>query len=877
MHRRSVVVQGPLAFRMRRISAADDSAVGVEITTLSLLAARLAGGFIRPAQSEDIESAVKSALDVGGFAELEPLRLLPGTCRAATRTLQKVWNADVQLAEYAGTRVADLILLEKRVQEALPKGVLIPRDLRAVALKRMAHARNILGTVELYRLLYIPNVWRPFIAALCNALPVSWLEPDTTTSAWFSGVRVAEAPRDVPPPKLVSCANARAEVIESLRWARSLLASGKARAEEIAISAAQTDEWDEHLLTFARGSGLPIHMSTGVPALSTYNGQACAALADALVNGISQDRVRRLFQYSIGNCPELKDLRRDWNRDINPAAALFQIEHWRSALANARKTDGPQTQVPTLLSTLELLSKGPSAAEEAGARLLSIDARVIWLRALRSAPPEALGLSLQELRVSDPAEAGASIAWCPAIHLAGEPRPWVWLLGMTHGVWPRHTRDDSLLPNHIVPRRILDPYPTGDEERLAFQVICSRAHGECYISRSRRSAEGGVLLPSPLLAEFGQSIALRRGRTPHHAFSESDRLLARPQDAEALPRVRSAIACWLDWSKPTLTPHDGVVRSGHPVIARALSQTQSATSLRRLLQDPISFVWRYALGWQSTAITPEPLELDERTYGELVHELLRRAVESLEPHPGFTHSTKDSIREALRKAVSRIRDEWPLHRPVPPLLLWNHTLAHAEKLAFRGLTSDESIQPGTRSWTEVPFGIDEPLSGDWPWDPTTKVLVPGTRVSIRGRIDRLDVNIRGDARVTDYKTGREPDQADKLSLAGGSDLQRAIYVIAAKQLLPGAKRVVARLLYLREDYPLHRPLNRADQVVEDLARYINIACAAVVDGNCLPGPVRDTPDEYRFALPAAEITYRKRKMTAINRSHRALAVIWNAA
>ncbi len=48
MKRCTVVVDGPLAFRMRRLAAARDRDLGLEIFTLPLLAARLAGGFAGP-------------------------------------------------------------------------------------------------------------------------------------------------------------------------------------------------------------------------------------------------------------------------------------------------------------------------------------------------------------------------------------------------------------------------------------------------------------------------------------------------------------------------------------------------------------------------------------------------------------------------------------------------------------------------------------------------------------------------------------------------------------------------------------------------------------------------------------------------------------
>src|SRR5438105_4658464 len=160
-NRRTVVVQGPLAFRMRRLAAADQSALGINLTTLPLLAARLAGGFLRPAQSEDLEPAIKTALDAGGFVELEPLRALPGMTRAAARTLKKVWDADVRLDGIAVPRLADLALLERRVRDMLQAGAVVPRDLRDRALGRVQQAPSVLGAIELDRVHDVPQLWRP--------------------------------------------------------------------------------------------------------------------------------------------------------------------------------------------------------------------------------------------------------------------------------------------------------------------------------------------------------------------------------------------------------------------------------------------------------------------------------------------------------------------------------------------------------------------------------------------------------------------------------------------------------------------------------------------------------------------------------------------
>src|ERR1700686_4821861 len=125
MNRRTVVLEGPLAFRMRRLAAARGSEAGLQIVTLPLLAARLAGGFRRPARSQDVEPVIRSALDASGFAELEAIHQLPGMTRSFAWTLSAVWDADLSLSGMApeNARLGDLALIEQRVSAALAAGV----------------------------------------------------------------------------------------------------------------------------------------------------------------------------------------------------------------------------------------------------------------------------------------------------------------------------------------------------------------------------------------------------------------------------------------------------------------------------------------------------------------------------------------------------------------------------------------------------------------------------------------------------------------------------------------------------------------------------------------------------------------------------------
>jgi hypothetical protein len=95
MKRRVIVVDGPLAFRMRRVEAARASVLGLEVLSLPLLAARLAGGFRRFADRDLLAPAIAEALGRGNFKDIDSVRGLPGMVRAVMQTLDRVWTADL--------------------------------------------------------------------------------------------------------------------------------------------------------------------------------------------------------------------------------------------------------------------------------------------------------------------------------------------------------------------------------------------------------------------------------------------------------------------------------------------------------------------------------------------------------------------------------------------------------------------------------------------------------------------------------------------------------------------------------------------------------------------------------------------------------------
>jgi hypothetical protein len=96
--RRTIVVHTKLAGHMARVEAARNAAHGTQIFTMGQVASRLAGGFLRPIDPEALQDAVRDALNSTSLGELEGIKRLPGMVGAAVNTLNKAWNAGVDLS-----------------------------------------------------------------------------------------------------------------------------------------------------------------------------------------------------------------------------------------------------------------------------------------------------------------------------------------------------------------------------------------------------------------------------------------------------------------------------------------------------------------------------------------------------------------------------------------------------------------------------------------------------------------------------------------------------------------------------------------------------------------------------------------------------------
>jgi hypothetical protein len=855
--RRTLIVDSALAAREARTRAARDRDHGCQVMGVDQAAARLAGGFLQPVPREHLQDAIQNALAKTDIGPLNPVRELPGMTRAATATLQRAWDADLDLAG-GDERERGLAALDAAACARLRPSMRRPRDLADAARARLTHAPAVLGPVKIYRAPDVPPVWQPFLRALAEHVTVEWVPGSLPVPDWVAGtaIRLAEPEQATPARTAVSCANARHEAIEALRWARELIAAGHARPQDIAIAAASPADWDVHFLAMSRDANIPVHFAHGRPVVSRGEGQVCAALAEVLLNGLTQDRVRRLVPLLRSQCGRLQDLPPDWTRVLPKDAPLTSARLWRTHLARVEEGPGDQDFSAGLINLVDRLELGPDHAAEVGEALLSGVSRAIWRQALAEGPADALDVTLQGLRLPDDVDPAVAIVWGPASTIAGAPRPYTRLIGVTSRAWPRRHGEDPLLPDHVVPQEKLDPVPVPERDERDFRALVAGASTSVVLSHSRRDAEGRQLGPSPLWPDDVPVTYLERARVAEHVMSEADRLLARPDEFRQTALARSTRACWRDWHIGAVTAHDGLIRADHPIVAEALTRPQSTGAVQRLLRDPLGYVWTEILRWQEPEADEEPLILDPPTYGSLVHAVFQDATRRLEAGPGVANASAEDIQAAARAAVEAVGPDWEEKYPVPPTLIWRRHLQQAEAAVPKAFAAEfgdggPGALAGQRSLTEVPFGQtgwqdrDGPADTP-PWDIHAPVQIPNTQVTINGRIDRLDL-AKDDtaAAVVDYKTGKLPK--GRIEVRGGKEVQRCLYGFAVTALLGGTP-VDARLVYPFDGKAL--TLDDPAATLTALAGCIEIGRQQLLQGLALPGEgTEDKYNDLKFALP----------------------------
>ena len=371
--RRTIVAHGRLAMRELRLNAARQRLHGLQIFSFEQLAVRLAGGFTRLIDDETLRSVIQAALPETPLGELDEIELLPGMVDAAADTLHKVWRSEIDLAERAceHPRLESIAHLEAAVQEQLPPGMMRPADLVTAALKRLGHAPAVLGSVEIVGITELSPRWRPLLAALAAHVPVAWVAGPRPVPEWLAATEIDVRRSDARTPvqHMVSAATGYHEAVEAIRWVRALMVTDGVDPADIAIAAASTGDYDDHFLALRADANLDLHFVHGIKVTTTRDGQAAAALADILIRGFSQTRMRRLAALCGSETGPFQSLPQGWLRVLPADAPLASLSAWDRLLSRLTAADWPDERdhTATLRAIVDLLAKGHAEADEVGA------------------------------------------------------------------------------------------------------------------------------------------------------------------------------------------------------------------------------------------------------------------------------------------------------------------------------------------------------------------------------------------------------------------------------------------------------------------------------------------------------------------------------
>ena len=563
MDRHTIVTHGRVAMKELKLDAARRRCHGRQIITFEQLAVRLAGGLAQSVEEDPLLEAIRTVLPLTTLGELDGIKELPGVVNAVARTLRKAWRGGIDLHARAPVhrRLGSMATLEEAVLKELPAAMKRPADLAAAAFARLDHSPRLFGRIEVVGLTELAPVWRPLLHAVASRQPVRWIAGPRAVPQWLDRgtIDVEQSASCAPGFLVVSAATAYHEAIETMRWARQLLASGQAEPADIAIAGATPADYDDHFLALRADANLDVHFVHGIKVTASREGQAAAALADILMRGLSQTRMRRLNTLLRAYPGPMQALPEGWPRILPSDAPLSSRRsvdpRLIEGLTAADWPDGSDHGLRARPTSSTCWTQGVAGAEEAGERLLSGRARNIWRKALRAGAAASLDSTLDTLRQDDGLDPCVSICWMPASELAASPRRFVRLLGLNSSRWPRGSSEDRLLSDHIVPSAELDPQPFAAADRRDFETILATTEQQVVLSRARRDEEGRLLGRSSLLLQADtDETYLPRNATPVHAFSESDRLVARPQEFRALPQAQTAFDCWINWRRTELTP-----------------------------------------------------------------------------------------------------------------------------------------------------------------------------------------------------------------------------------------------------------------------------------------------------------------------------------
>lgn len=252
---------------------------------------------------------------------------------------------------------------------------------------------------------------------------------------------------------------------------------------------------------------------------------------------------------------------------------------------------------------------------------------------------------------------------------------------------------------------------------------------------------------------------------------------------KSFPMLAAGLDAIVAAEETALNAYHGIVAEAAGSLDPAVQPPHeiSPSSLEKLASCPMAWFYRYGLKVHPTD-DPQYDEdewLDALQRGSLLHEVYEtfaREYQGRQAQLG-TAAARTRVLEIADAAIARYREAVP--PPGEAIFAAESDELRQSALAFLQMERDLHAEGKAGTWHlfEQGFGAGEPAA--------QYVLGDGTALTIRGRVDRVDLLPDGTLLVIDYKTGRATRYARSSRagpFGGGRHLQPAFYAAAVESL-----------------------------------------------------------------------------------------------
>jgi ATP-dependent helicase/DNAse subunit B len=354
----------------------------------------------------------------------------------------------------------------------------------------------------------------------------------------------------------------------------------------------------------------------------------------------------------------------------------------------------------------------------------------------------------------------------------------LFVCGLQEGIFPAPARGQPFLAEEE--RRRLAMLAglrlTPDEDGLARERFLFYAAVSCprellVLSWHAADDEGGPAAPSLFVDDvrdlFAEELLPEQRASPYAGARRPSAVDRGSQDSTdghwPMARARARYGPKAAPTRRLPAERSQIVEHGH---------TWSASSLEVWIRCPVRWLVERTLRARQLDADPEPI-----ARGGLAHAVLKDTFEGLGREAGsarLTGSTSELAAELMRKALAEHEQEFALsvmseRRPGVRRRLEADLTRYLDQVAGSSSPRLEPIH------CELGFGFQDDAAQGGP-----PALDLGGGLTLRGRIDRVDLSDDGAAVVYDYK-GRLAPPAERW--IGDGNLQVALYMLAVERLL----------------------------------------------------------------------------------------------